>query len=162
MIGDITVTVIFDGNPKLPFWPYYELVEEEGKEILSSNFETSPLVLNTNCFIVNVKGRLTLIDAGLGMGVGVALQNIKAAGVEVNAIETVLLTHIHPDHSYGLIHTDGTKAFPNADVVVREIEYDYWMDNSNIRNPLDEIETVNFQNGTRCFCTLQRTNPYFY
>ncbi|OBZ14731.1 hypothetical protein A8L34_12530 [Bacillus sp. FJAT-27264] len=154
-IGEVAVTVVSDGNSTLPFWPYYELVEDKGKELLHNNFETSPLVLNTNCFIINVNGRLTLIDAGLGMGVGVVLQNIKAAGVDVNDIETVLLTHIHPDHSYGLIHTDGTKAFPNAEVLVRDIEYAYWMDNGNIKNPLDEIETANFKMAQDAFAPYQ-------
>ncbi|MFF2089261.1 MBL fold metallo-hydrolase [Paenibacillus sp. NPDC058174] len=154
-IGEVLVTVVSDGNSTLPFWPYYELMEDKGKEMLHSNFETSPLVLNTNCFIVNVNGRLTLIDAGLGMGVGVVLDNIKAAGVDVNDIETVLLTHIHPDHSYGLIHTDGTKVFPNAEVVVQETEYAYWLDKRNIKDPSDEIETANFQMAEAAFAPYE-------
>ena len=58
----------------------------------------------------------------------------------MESIETVLFTHLHPDHSNGLIHTDGTRAFPNAEIVVAQIEYEYWMDNRNQKNPSDEGE----------------------
>lgn len=144
-VGDITVTVVSDGGMQFPFWPYYELDEVKGKEILDINFEMSPPFLNTNCFVINIGGRLTLIDAGLGNGIGVALKNIIAAGYAIEDIETVLLTHLHPDHSNGLIHTDGTKAFPNAEIVVRDAEYDYWMDNHNMKDPSNENEQSNFQ-----------------
>ncbi|WP_028562659.1 MBL fold metallo-hydrolase [Paenibacillus pinihumi] len=154
-IGDITVTVISDGHSELPFWPYYELSEDIGKEMLQADFETSPIVLNTNCFIVNIQGRITLIDAGLGMGIGTALSNIKAAGIDVQDIATVLLTHIHPDHTNGLIHTDGTRVFPNAEVVVQETEFSYWMDSSNISNPSDRQEAANFQMAQAAFAPYE-------
>ncbi|MFK0522040.1 MBL fold metallo-hydrolase [Paenibacillus illinoisensis] len=144
-IGDVTVTAVSDGGMQLPFWPYYELDEEKGKAILDANFEIMPPLLNTNCFLINVEGRLTLIDAGIGMGFGQVLQNIKEAGYTIEDIETVLLTHLHPDHSNGLIHTNGTKAFPKAEIVVNNIEYGYWMDNSNMKDPSDENEKGNFQ-----------------
>lgn len=144
-VGDVTVTVVSDGGMQFPFWPYYELDEVKGKQILDNSFEMSPPFLNTNCFVVNVEGRLTLIDAGIGMGLGVVLNNIKASGYAIEDIKTVLLTHLHPDHSNGLILSDGTKAFPNAEIVVRDIEFDYWTDNRNIKDPSNENELGNFQ-----------------
>ncbi|NUU64038.1 hypothetical protein [Paenibacillus agri] len=31
-IGEVAVTVVSDGNSTLPLWPYYELVEDKGKD----------------------------------------------------------------------------------------------------------------------------------
>ncbi|MEH7143123.1 MBL fold metallo-hydrolase [Priestia megaterium] len=147
-IGEVTVTVISDGGLQLPFWPYYELEEEKGTEILNSNFQDSPPYLNTNCFVVNINGRLILIDTGVGSilapMVGHLKQNLTAAGISPEDIDTVLLTHIHPDHTNGMINADGTKAFPNAEVVVNYTEYNFWMDETNMSQNADEIEKGNF------------------
>jgi len=148
-IGNITVTAISDGGMQLPFWPYYELEEEKGAEILTGKFQPSPPHLNTNCFVVNVSGNLTLIDTGMGTNFGPAvghlMPNLKAAGISAEDIKTVLLTHIHPDHTNGLILADGTKAFPNAEVVVHETEYHYWMDENNMSKDANENEQANFK-----------------
>lgn len=79
------------------------------------------------------------------MGFGVVVQNIEAAGYAIEDIATVLLTHLHPDHSNGLVQADGTKTFPNAEIVVRDTEYEYWMDDRNMKDPSNEIEQVSFQ-----------------
>ena len=34
--------------------------------------------LNINCFLINIQGRITLIDSGIGMDIGVLLDNIRA------------------------------------------------------------------------------------
>src|SRR5262249_61123146 len=43
------------------------------------------------------------------------------------AIDTVLLTHIHPDHALGLLDADGGAVFPNAELVVHEAEAAFWL-----------------------------------
>ncbi|WP_261403919.1 MBL fold metallo-hydrolase [Chenggangzhangella methanolivorans] len=40
----------------------------------------------------------------------------------------MLISHFHPDHIGGIRLKDGTLAFPNAEVVVPEAEWDFWMD----------------------------------
>ncbi|SEU11528.1 MBL fold metallo-hydrolase [Paenibacillus sp. NFR01] len=144
-IGEVIVTVLSDGGMQFPWWPFTELSEEDGTSLLESHFEVSPPYFNTNCFLIHIQGRLTLIDTGIGPGIGVFLDNLKAAGIAPEQIDTVLLTHLHADHANGLIYPDGTKVFPNAEVVVAKAEYDYWMDNRNMKNPLDEGEQANFQ-----------------
>ena len=150
-IGEVTVTAISDGSMQSPFWPYSELEQEKGAEILEKNFQPTSPFYNTNSFVVNIDGRLTLIDSGYGTKfgpeVGHLIPNLKAAGISPEEIETVLLTHMHPDHIGGLIHADGSKVFTKAEIVVHEAEYNYWMDENNISKDADENEQAYFMLG---------------
>lgn len=50
---------------------------------------------------------------------------LKQAGIDAAEIDTVLLTHLHPDHVGGL--SSGTdRLFPNAEIVVSSTEWDFW------------------------------------
>jgi len=73
-----------------------------------------------------------LVDAGTGDTMGPELgklpENLVAAGVPLDTITHILLTHIHPDHSNGLIDGAGAAWFPKAEVVVQEDEIKFWND----------------------------------
>ena len=64
-----------------------------------------------------------LFDTGLGQG-GIATA-LAQAGVTPDAVDVVVLTHMHPDHIGGLM-TDGVPTFPNARYVTGTTEYDFW------------------------------------
>jgi glyoxylase-like metal-dependent hydrolase (beta-lactamase superfamily II) len=70
------------------------------------------------------------VDAGCGNSMGPMLgdlaRNLAALGVQPDAISTVLLTHLHPDHAQGLLDDRGTSAFPNAGIVLHEDELAFW------------------------------------
>ena len=53
--------------------------------------------------------------------------NMKAAGIDRSQISTILISHFHPDHVWGLMEK-GTNAavFPNAELVVNGTEYKWW------------------------------------
>jgi glyoxylase-like metal-dependent hydrolase (beta-lactamase superfamily II) len=104
-VGDIVVTAISDGfvDGGLDVLRYID--QEEARRILAESFRP---VRRTaiNAFLVYSAGRLALVETGsgnyLGPTAGKVLANIAAAGVDPASIETVLLTHMHPDHSAGL------------------------------------------------------------
>ena len=86
-----------------------------------------------NCYLIHSAGRLALIETGSGdyllPTAGKLQQNLKAAGIDPADIETVILTHMHPDHSAGLTDPKtGEKFFPNAELVVHENEPRHWQD----------------------------------
>ncbi len=89
--------------------------------------------------IINTGSKLVLIDTGNGVAnlepskgaVGRTLQNLAAAGVDLKAIDVVLLSHLHPDHTNGIRAADGSIAFPNAEIMVPAKDWDFWTSEDN-------------------------------
>jgi glyoxylase-like metal-dependent hydrolase (beta-lactamase superfamily II) len=72
---------------------------------------------------------LVLVDTGAGglaPTTGRLLQNLKAEGIAPEEIDTVILTHGHPDHIGGNTDAQGKPAFPNARYVMWKDEWDFW------------------------------------
>ena len=68
-----------------------------------------------------------LIDTGLGAagppGTGRLAACLAAAGVTPDAINVVVLNHLHSDYVMGFVKSDSAPAFPNAGVLVPELEW---------------------------------------
>jgi glyoxylase-like metal-dependent hydrolase (beta-lactamase superfamily II) len=73
-----------------------------------------------------------MFDAGSGVGQWQTNAthlpaNMKAAGIDRSQIRTILISHFHPDHIWGLMEK-GTNAaiFPEAELIVNGAEYNWW------------------------------------
>ena len=90
------------------------------------------LPLDVNCFLIRHGDRLMLSDAGSGLDMqptlGTLPQNLRSIGVAPEKIDTILLTHFHPDHSLGLVDREGRAVFPNAEIIAHEVEVAFWLD----------------------------------
>jgi len=72
---------------------------------------------------------LVLVDTGAGglaPTTGRLLPNLQAEGIAPEDIDTVVLTHGHPDHIGGNTNADGKPAFPNTRYVIWRDEWDFW------------------------------------
>lgn len=81
------------------------------------------------CVVVYTGEHRVLVDTGadgLDPNTGKLLQNLQAAGIAREDIDTVILTHGHPDHIGGNTDAEGVPAFPNARYVMWKDEWDFW------------------------------------
>ena len=134
--GDIVVTALNDGMLGAPMLDFFEFVtnvpRREAEAMHRAAFLAVPPRLAVNCYLVYLADRLVLIDGGCGAVFGPSLGrlagNLAALGVKPADIDTVLVTHLHPDHVGGLVDAGGQAVFPNAELVVHAVESAYWSD----------------------------------
>ena len=133
-IGDIVVTAISDGVVYAAFEMMREITPDDAAALLRKRFAPTPPQIAVNCFVIQSAGRTALIDTGCGstMGdnLGLLPKHLAAAGIAVSDIDTVILTHMHPDHSNGLTSEAGVANFPEAELVVSETDVQHWHDDS--------------------------------
>lgn len=88
--------------------------------------------LDFTCFVIRRQGgRITLVDAGIGPADAPArwaplpgrLPSVLAEnGIEVDDVDTVVLTHVHEDHVGWTVTAEGTPMFPHARYIVQRAE----------------------------------------
>jgi glyoxylase-like metal-dependent hydrolase (beta-lactamase superfamily II) len=150
-VGDIVVTAISDGFLDGSIDVLRNIEPDEARRILAENFRPARRTA-VNGFLIYSAGRLALMETGSGNYLlptaGKLLENVKAAGVNPADIETVLLTHMHPDHSAGLTDmTTGKRNYPNAELVMHENEPKHWFDDAKMLKGTEREKKLYFQAG---------------
>lgn len=157
-IGDIVVTALSDGIAVRDHTMMHEVPAEQASGYLADAFRDA-FRLSINAFLIHAAGRLALVDTGsgtyLGPDAGHLASNLEAAGVGPTQIDTILLTHMHPDHSAGLTDRDtGQPFFPNAELVVHENEPKHWFDDGAMAQGTEREKVLMFQQAR------DQTRPY--
>lgn len=78
---------------------------------------------------IDVGVHRVLVDVGGGEVMdttGNLLQNMAKAGIEPESIDSIFITHAHPDHVGGLLDTVGKPVFPQAAIYISKAEWDFW------------------------------------
>ena len=131
-IGDIVVTSISDGYLDGTLDVMRNVDLEMANKLLQDAFRPARRT-SVNAFVIHSRGRRAIVDTGSGNYLlptaGFVQRNLAGAGIDANSIDTVLLTHMHPDHSAGLVDmANGGLLFPNAELVMHENEPAHWFD----------------------------------
>ena len=134
-LGSIDVIALSDGSVGLGIADGFVLNGKPGEvaALLRRNYQTSPVDASVNAYLIRLGERLILIDAGSGALIGPTgnklPQSLKAVGVNPADVTDIFITHIHSDHSGGLMF-GGKRVFPNATVHIEKREVDHWLDKS--------------------------------
>jgi glyoxylase-like metal-dependent hydrolase (beta-lactamase superfamily II) len=116
-IGDFECMVIHDAEFRLP--------------------HTGPDdVMQIQALFVRTGKNTILLDSGWGHGVGRyngnLLKNLQAVGVGPADIDTVIITHVHPDHIGGCVNVAGKPVFPQARYIMHRKEWEFWAENPDM------------------------------
>src|SRR5215831_9365682 len=163
-IGQAEITALYDGIwEKVHDGKYFgnASVDEVKHALAEAGLTTAFVPIPITVFAIKLNGKLILCDAGGGNQVqafnpnsvfvsGKMMANMKSAGIDPKAVETILISHFHPDHIFGLLEKKtNAPVFPNAEIIVPAAEYKWWTDPSLIarlpewRRPLAQrIQTV--------------------
>ena len=130
------VVSLLDGILQVPHREGYirnASVEETKAALRQAGLSDSHVPIPFTVTAVKIAGRLLLIDAGTGgfsiygTRCGWLAKSMAAAGLDPGSVDAVLVTHLHGDHIYGLMH-EGTneQVFPHAEIIVPADELAWW------------------------------------
>ena len=182
-VGNVEITVLHDSEVALPFsrtfpdvpaeaWaPYQERYPEAYTKTAACD---DSLRVHFECYLVRSQGRTLVVDTGLGnatsnpsvvanigSGVdGVLLYELEKAGFKAEDVDTVFLTHLHPDHvGWNVTRSAGKEwlTFPNARYVAHEADwaafdtpkdseifgYDWWAETVAPLRRLGALDLIN-------------------
>jgi glyoxylase-like metal-dependent hydrolase (beta-lactamase superfamily II) len=136
-VGSIEVTALYDGIWRKPHDPAFiknASVEDTKAALAKAGLTTDFVPIPLTVIVLKMGDRLVMVDAGSGVGQWQANAthlpaNMNAAGIDRSRIDTILISHFHPDHVWGLMEK-GTNAavFPNAELIVYGAEYKWWIE----------------------------------
>lgn len=148
-LGDLIISAVNDG--------YIDPSADVAQGVHQAQFERmihegtgkSRCRIAVNMFAIRSPEKTYLIDAGSGTTMGPTCgrlpDSLAAAGIAPEDVETILLTHVHPDHSNGLTSDDGVAMFPNADIIVHENEMSHWFDDAAMTAATERARTRYFE-----------------
>jgi len=137
-IGDFQATVISDGYGPIPVGPIFAMnvSEVELAQVLKANFMPPVIQATNNILVVDTGRERILVDTGFGEKIGPPFgsfpgleANLRRAGIMSESIDLVVISHGHLDHIGGLVTKSGALAFPKAQFVFVDTEWNYWTGN---------------------------------
>ncbi|MBB4441005.1 glyoxylase-like metal-dependent hydrolase (beta-lactamase superfamily II) [Rhizobium esperanzae] len=134
-VGEIKATVLSDGVIGGPPTVYAnDAPEAELQEVLRRAFlPTDHMTLQLNTLLLEVADKRILLEAGagatMGPNAGRVFDNLAAIGLDAGDIDTIVVSHTHPDHVGNLRTSEGKKAFPNATVYAPRADWDFFVRN---------------------------------
>jgi glyoxylase-like metal-dependent hydrolase (beta-lactamase superfamily II) len=156
-VGDITVTAIGDGFVQRPLDGFIRNVAlaDVQKSLADQGLASTHIRVPYTSLVLNTGSRVVLLDTGNGQFApgamsGQWMSNFRAAGFTPEMVTDVVISHFHGDHINGLRNKDGAAVFPNAQVLVPEGEWAFWMDDARMNNAPDAMKGA-FNNARRVF-----------
>lgn len=164
-LGDFHCLCVSDGTKDYePKYFFNNVTEGEIETVLQeNNLPINKITTPYTHLLIDTGKHKVLVDMGagrLGPDTGKLVSNLRVAGIVPSEVDTIIVTHAHPDHIGGTLDDDCQLNYPNADYFISKIEWDFWFSNTGdnpapqrfidtARKNLAAIKTqVNFIEGT--------------
>lgn len=148
-VGELLVSTVSDGYVDPPTGAARGITEVDERALIVHALGRPGLRISVNMFAIRGGGRTVLVDAGSGTTMGPSCgrlpDNLRRAGIELEDVDTILLTHVHPDHSNGLTTDDGVALFPRAELVLHANELAHWFDDDKMAQADERTRTRYFE-----------------
>jgi glyoxylase-like metal-dependent hydrolase (beta-lactamase superfamily II) len=135
-VGDIEVFSLIDGARNFPVREgmVRNVSLEQVKTVFrGAGFPDNQAPLRFIVMALKLRDQVVLIDSGTGghpiygEGNGRLFESMAAAGLDPKAVKTILVSHLHGDHIYGLMNNESNaQIFPDADIIVPAAELKWW------------------------------------
>lgn len=171
-VGSYEITVVTDGSTTNPLPDNFvtnQKKEDVNSALAAAFMEKDKITIRYSPIVVNTGSKLIVIDTGTGEAnfertkgnAGQFQANLKAAGIDRNAVDMVVISHFHGDHVNGLLTADNKPAFANAEILVPAPEWKFWMDDGEMSRASAGRMQELFKNNRRVFDALGRkVTPY--
>jgi glyoxylase-like metal-dependent hydrolase (beta-lactamase superfamily II) len=135
-IGHFECLVISDGTFLPPDIPPEHLLSQYNMPLEQT--------MEVQCLFIRTGEHAVLIDTGWGTGVepnvGNLIKNLQAEGISNTEVDTIILSHVHPDHIGGNTDADCQPVFPNARYVMCRKEWEFWTSDPDLSQCEESIK----------------------
>jgi glyoxylase-like metal-dependent hydrolase (beta-lactamase superfamily II) len=150
-LGNFECISLIDGSVDYPLQNFFSNVPKaQVEEVLVQRGLPIDYVTTPYTYLyVDTGEHRVLVDMGAGgliPNTGRLVQSMKTTGIDPVDIDTVMITHAHPDHVGGTLDRDGKPIYTNAHYYIWKEEWDFWF------SELAEAKTPEM------FVTCARTN----
>jgi glyoxylase-like metal-dependent hydrolase (beta-lactamase superfamily II) len=149
-VGEVEVLGLADAHVDPSPWPWSFRYPDTPLEALEPYRQRYPDAFsrvgseddapaNFTCYVLRSRGQTVLVDTGIGpegapmagacATAGQLPGRLKTAGVDLDSIGLVVLTHIHPDHigwTTQRVNGQPRPTFPRARYLVHQADWDTW------------------------------------
>ncbi|MES0884415.1 MBL fold metallo-hydrolase [Roseibium sp. SCP14] len=135
-LGDMEVTALLDGYLDVDNSFWHGIEQEDVTAAINDAFlpQNGKIRVGVTSYLINTGKQLVLVDSGsadlFGPTAGRFPETLAAAGVAPEDIDVILITHMHPDH-IGSLLSSGKAVFPNAEMHICGVDFDYWTADAN-------------------------------
>ncbi len=145
-IGAFECIAVNDGGLNYPLEVFFSNapIEEVNAALHERGLTTAHIHTPYTCLFINTGQNQIMIDTGAGdiakdahnffptigntdASSGKLAENLQVAGIELDQVDTVIITHAHPDHIAGTLTSESELVFKHADYFIARAEHAYWM-----------------------------------